>query len=142
MPDSCIIDVNNIKVGITSVDIVKHLADNEVTYGAPKDAVKRIFNCMFQQKSFYPLQPPDVRIDGNLLKKFGKIDIVVMMCPSDLPVFIREVNHCFCINPGHLTNNQPDDTKKFGTFARMVIHPPASPEMVPSNYAVCQVIKS
>lgn len=142
LPDPCVVSINGLEVGITTVDIIKDLSDAEVS-GAPMgDKVKRAFNYLFHHKSFYPLNPPpeSVPLDVDLLNDFGNLPRVpnMMICPGDLKCYVRDVHGCVCINPGHLV----DQTSGEGTFARVVVHPPEAESTAPMNYVVCQVVKS
>lgn len=105
------------------------------------DKVKRALNALFHQKTFYPLNPsPDeVPIDYDLLNQHGKIDILpnIMIVPSDLKCFIRDINSCLCINPGRLS-----DGNESGTFARLKINPPSNKDTTLFNYAACQIVKT
>lgn len=127
------------------------------------EKIRRAVNHLFQQGSFYPLNPPheDVSIDSELASKFCTLKAVpnVLLLPGDTKCFIRvrwkillfcvirlnvcfnvspyqDIGGCLVLNPGRLT-----DKKSRGTFARLMITPPNHDETNLSNYVVCQVIK-
>ncbi|XP_058812050.1 DNA polymerase alpha subunit B [Topomyia yanbarensis] len=142
LPDPCVVSINGMEIGITTVDIIKHLTDAEESGNPIGDRIKRAFNYVFHHRTFYPLNPPPehVPLDVDLLNEFGNLPRVpnMMICPGDLKCFVRDVNRCVCINPGHLVDYESGE----GTFARVVVHPPDGTAAVPFNYLACQVVKS
>lgn len=142
LPDPCVISINGLTIGTTTVDVVRDLSEAELNQAPVGDKIKRAFNYMFHHRSFYPLNPPPetLPLDVDLLHHFGTLPRVpnVMICPGDLKPYIRDVNGCVCINPGHLT----DYVSGEGTFARVVVHPPEEPTATPFSYVACQVVKS
>ncbi|XP_055587186.1 DNA polymerase alpha subunit B isoform X2 [Uranotaenia lowii] len=142
LPDPCVVSINGVEIGVTTVDIIKDLAEAEVSGNPFGEKIKRLFNYVFHSKTFYPLNPPpeSVPLDVDLLNEFGRLSKVpnMMICPGDMKCYVRDVNGCICINPGRLSDHDSGE----GTFARVVIHPPESATAVPFNYVVCQVVKS
>lgn len=57
------------------------------------DKIRRSFNYLLHQRSFYPLNPPpeDVAVDSELVKNHANLDFVpnVMILPSSMKCFIR-----------------------------------------------------
>ncbi|XP_053691499.1 DNA polymerase alpha subunit B [Sabethes cyaneus] len=142
LPDPCVVSINGFEIAITTVDIIKDLSDAEAGENRAGDKVKRAFSYVFHHQTFYPLNPPpeNVPLDVDLLNEFGNLPRVpnVMICPSDLKCFVRDVNGCVCINPGHLSDPGTGE----GTFARVVVHPPEAETAAPFSYIACQVVKS
>lgn len=142
LPDPCVVSINGLELGITTADVIKDLTEAEVSGNPIGDRIKRAFNYMFHHRSFYPLNPPPetVPLDVDLLNEFGKLDRVpnMMICPGDLKCYVRDVNGCVCINPGHLADHENGE----GTFARVVVHPPEAKTATPFSYVACQVVKS
>lgn len=142
LPDPCVVSINGMHVAITTVDVVRDLSEAELSVAPSGDKIKRAFNYMFHHRSFYPLNPPpeSVPLDVDLLHHFGTLPRVpnVMICPGDLKPYVRDVNGCVCVNPGHLTDYDSGE----GTFVRVVVHPPEEPTAAPFSYVACQVVKS
>ncbi|XP_055523124.1 DNA polymerase alpha subunit B [Wyeomyia smithii] len=142
LPDPCVVSINGFEIGVTTVDVIKDLVDAEVGENRAGDRIKRAFNYMFHHQTFYPLNPPpeNIPLDLDLLSEFGNLPKVpnMMICPGDLKCFVRDVNGCVCINPGHLS----DPSSGEGTFARVVVHPPDAETAAPFSYIACQVVKS
>lgn len=57
------------------------------------DKIRRAFNYLLHQRSFYPLNPPpeDVSVDSELAKNHASLDFVpnIMILPSSMKCFIR-----------------------------------------------------
>ncbi|KAG5670701.1 hypothetical protein PVAND_000948 [Polypedilum vanderplanki] len=126
-PDPCILDINGIKIAVTSVDIIKHLADSEFCMnagGGGGDKIRRYMNCLFHQKSFYPLFPPKIATDIKLLHEYATINEIphIFIAPSDMRFFMRDFNGCLCVNPGRVKSGEEN-----GTFARITVQPPKEP---------------
>ncbi|XP_052869051.1 DNA polymerase alpha subunit B [Anopheles cruzii] len=161
LPDPCLFSIEGLEIGVTTVDSIGHLIENECCSADAGDKIKRAMNYLFHQASFYPLNPPmeDIPLDVDMLNDFGRLTRVpnVMVCPSTLNRFIREINGCVCINPGFVDGQQTPDG---GSYARLIIHPPEAdapmvaaaaaassstqqrPAPAPSSYIACQIIKS
>lgn len=104
------------------------------------ERIKRAVNHLFHAGSFYPLDPPqlDVPVDSELAARYGQLRTVpnVLLVPGDLKCFVRDIAGCLVLNPGRLTERQAR-----GTFARLVVTPPARDEQTLANYVACQVVK-
>lgn len=57
------------------------------------DKLRRLFNYLVHQKSFYPLNPPseEVPFDSEMAKNHAALDVVpnIMILPSSIKCFIR-----------------------------------------------------
>ncbi|XP_035919801.1 DNA polymerase alpha subunit B [Anopheles stephensi] len=171
LPDPCVFSVEGVEFGVTTVDIIKQLNDSECTAahatmgGGPAaaapvaggDKIKRAYSHLFHQASFYPLNPPpeDVPLDVDMLNEFGRLNRVpnVMICPSALNRYVREINGCVCINPGFVDGHSGD-----GSYARLIIQPPEMEDQqlqkesqptattplhpAPASYIACQIVKT
>nr|XP_040225792.2 DNA polymerase alpha subunit B isoform X1 [Anopheles coluzzii] len=162
LPDPCVFNLEGVEIGITTVDVIKHLIESEctaanVTIGsAPPiggDKIKRAYGHLFHQASFYPLNPPpeDVPLDVDMLNEFGRLNRVpnIMICPSALNRYVREINGCVCINPGFVDGHSAD-----GSYARLIIQAPEIDEQQqresqsdsiqpsPASYIACQIVKT
>ncbi|XP_052901958.1 DNA polymerase alpha subunit B [Anopheles moucheti] len=160
LPDPCLFSIEGLEIGVTTVDVIKQLIESEctaahVTMGsaAPMggDKIKRAYSHLFNQASFYPLNPPpeDVPLDVDMLNEFGRLTRVpnVMICPSALNRYVREINGCVCINPGFVDGGLSAD----GSYARLVLQPPEidnstaiqqKDNPAPGTYIACQIVKT
>lgn len=145
LPDPCVVDINGIMVAVTGTDVLAHLAESEYALRAG-ERVKRLVNYMLHQASFYPIHPPmhDVCVDSGLQSRFGNLRTVpnMLIVPSDLQYFAREIEGCLVVNSGRVTSRA-----ERGTFARLIYGKSANDggdlkAPVPlSNYIACQVVK-
>ncbi|XP_071164281.1 DNA polymerase alpha subunit B-like [Mytilus edulis] len=123
MSDPCTVSINNIVFGITSTDILMHLGAEEISWNPPTstDRLGRLAQHLITQHSYYPLYPPsdEVNIDYEALDTYGTLPVTphVLILPSDLKQFIKELHGSFCINPGRVAKGQIG-----GSYARMMIN--------------------
>lgn len=138
LPDPCIVEMDELSVGLTSTDIISHFASHEVSINDTIDKTKRAVNYLFNQNSFYPLRPPakDVPLDVGLADTYCRLETLpnLMILPSKSREFIRDYNGCLCINPGSLSDDN------VGRFARIMVYPPATDKSKPYSYVVGQII--
>jgi len=117
--DPSTISVCGVSIGITSTDILFHLGKEEISFPPRSgDRMARLASHLLTQGSFYPLHPPseEVSIDYEQLEAKAMMHRVphMLLLPSDLSHFVREVEKCTVINPGRITRGQGP-----GTFARL-----------------------
>jgi DNA polymerase alpha subunit B len=88
---------------------------------ASADKIRRYVNNIFHQKSFYPIFPYGMPASIEHLHEYANLNKIpnIMILPSDLKYYIRDINGCLCVNPGHSY-----ESGKLGTFARLVIQSP------------------
>uniref|UniRef100_W5M4I8 DNA polymerase alpha subunit B n=1 Tax=Lepisosteus oculatus TaxID=7918 RepID=W5M4I8_LEPOC len=71
-------------------------------------------------RSYYPLYPPavDVNLDYEHFQSHGQMPVTpdVLIVPSDLRYFVKDVIGCVCVNPGRLTKGQVG-----GTYGRLLV---------------------
>jgi len=83
----------------------------------------RITRHLLSQRSFYPLYPPDesLPLDTEKLADHGQMDYTphILIVPSDLRHFIKDVDGTVVINPERLTKGHSG-----GTYARIQIDLP------------------
>ena len=106
--DPAILDIAGVQVGLTSTDILFHLGKEEICFPPRSgDRMSRLASHLLQQGSFYPLYPPseEVNIDIEKLESFALMEQAphVLILPSDLNNFVRDVRGTTVINPGRLT---------------------------------------
>jgi DNA polymerase alpha subunit B len=122
-PDPSIFEASGITFGVTSTDILKHLANNEISKSTITDRMSGLSKLILSQKSLYPLYPPDesVPLDVQLCRKHCKFANKphVLIMPSDLRYFIKDIDGTIVVNPERLTKG-----KSGGTYARLQIKLP------------------
>ncbi|KAH9509090.1 DNA polymerase alpha subunit B [Bulinus truncatus] len=141
--DPSTLNVNNVIIGLTSTDILMHLSKSEISLGqmGKLDRIGRLVQHILHQQSYYPLYPPfeDVNVDYEMLDAYGKLPVTphLLILPSDLKAFIKDVDGCCCVNPGRLTTGIVG-----GTFAQILINTDILPD-VPHPAAACagQIIR-
>ena len=120
MTDPCMVSVGGVWFGITSTDILFHLIKEEISFPKSGDRLRRLATHLIQQRSFYPLYPPseEMNIDYEQLERVASLDVQphVLIVPSDLLHFFKEVNGCIVMNPQRLTKGEGG-----GVFSRVII---------------------
>eukprot|EP00066_Takifugu_rubripes_P005908 XP_003970292.1 PREDICTED: DNA polymerase alpha subunit B [Takifugu rubripes] len=127
VPDPCTLLIDGVTFGITSTDILFHMGAEEISCGTGSDRFSRILRHMLSQRSFYPLYPPveDVNMDYEKFQSFGQMPVTpdVLILPSELRYFIKDVIGCVCVNPGRLTKGHVG-----GTYSRLLLQRRSSEE--------------
>lgn len=76
---------------------------------------------ILQQRTFYPLYPAssDAPIEWEQYKDMMFEETPdVLITPSDLMLFAKNINNCVCVNPGMIIKD-----KAAGSFAKITIDP-------------------
>ncbi|MEQ2262798.1 DNA polymerase alpha subunit B [Xenotaenia resolanae] len=127
VPDPCTLLIDGVTFGLTSTDILFHMGAEEISCGTRSDRFSRILNHMLTQRSYYPLYPPteEVNMDYEKFQIFGQMLLTpdVLVVPSELRYFVKDVVGCVCVNPGRLTKGQVG-----GTYSRLLIRRSATSE--------------
>lgn len=138
-PNPSILDVNNVIVASTSVDILMHINVEVLLQGsdpdAPLDRLSSFIHHMLCQRSFYPIYPSSSGVgsssEGNPIPiDYSHISLAeiprlpdILLVPSKLTQFVKVVDGVICVNPRQVS---------FGrSVAKVVIHPDA-PSSSPS----------
>ena len=83
----------------------------------------RMTRHLLSQRSFYPLYPPDesVLLDVEKWVDYGQMTCTphILILPSDLRHFIKDVDGTVVVNPEHVTKAHTG-----GTYARLHINLP------------------
>ena len=113
--DPAVLDIGGVQVAVTSTDILFHLGKEEISYPPRNgDRMSRLASHLLQQGSMYPLYPAseEINLDLERLEQFGMLDQTphIMLLPSDLNTFVREVSGVTVINPGRLTKGSGPGT--------------------------------
>ncbi|XP_076667388.1 DNA polymerase alpha subunit B isoform X3 [Andrena cerasifolii] len=135
MPDPCIINVEGLRIGVTSVDIVRHLGQQEVSNTPGMDRLGRLADHVLSQATFYPLYPPfpGLNFDTTLWKKYACFEQQphVMILPSDIKYYCKAVNDCLVLNPERL--------QKY-IYAKLLIRPASNGKWDPNSVS-CEIGK-
>lgn len=120
VPDPCTLPIDGVVFGVTSTDILFHMGAEEISCGTGSDRFSRILKHILTQRSYYPLYPPveEVNMDYEKFQNYGQMPLTpdVLIVPSELRYFIKDVVGCVCVNPGRLTKGQVG-----GTYCRLLI---------------------
>ncbi|KAH8599695.1 DNA polymerase alpha/epsilon subunit B-domain-containing protein [Bisporella sp. PMI_857] len=122
-----ILSLNEISIGISSLDVFSHLRNEEVLGSQPKDNIlARLPKYVIEQRNFFPIYPPS---DRKNLPKAGtreETPVGAMLDVSYLklgewsiamPPFAKIVESVVVVNPGYLSK------RRRGTYSRLTIHP-------------------
>ncbi|TRY63678.1 hypothetical protein TCAL_16562 [Tigriopus californicus] len=123
--DPSLVSIEGVVIGLTSSDIMFHLGREETVMPNSKDRIRRMASHLLQQRSFYPLYPPNVEmsIDFDKYEQYATLSVQphILIVPSDLAHFFKSINDGLVMNPGRLAKGEQG-----GVFARLRIHPPSN----------------
>jgi len=141
--DPCMLKIGGFVFGLTSTDILFHMGLQEISFGPQvggNDRLGRLAHHLLTQHSFYPLYPPseNVNIDWNHFDIYAKMMVRpdVLIVPSDLRYFVKDLSGCLCVNPGHLAKEQVG-----GTFVRMKMMPRSGNEKSLSESISAEILR-
>ncbi|KAM9741525.1 DNA polymerase alpha subunit B [Menidia menidia] len=139
-PDPCTLLIDGVTFGVTSTDILFHMGAEEISCGTGSDRFSRILKHMLIQRSYYPLYPPaeEVNMDYEKFQSFAQMPLTpdVLITPSELRYFVKDVVGCVCVNPGRLTKGQVG-----GTYSRLLIQRSSEEGRRVSPCVAVQVVK-
>lgn len=119
-PDPCVVEVAGLRVGLTSTDVLLHLGKEEISAGATTDRMSRLAGHLLSQQSFYPLYPPAEELSVDLQRWSLHCHLPapphLLILPSDLRHFIKNVHGCVVLNPERLVKGASG-----GTFGQLQI---------------------
>ena len=125
-PNPAVVRVNELSIGAITTDVLFHMSCEEVSVNTG-NRLGRLCHYMLQQRSFYPLFPPPADGPGGSPSQLDfrhaerwQMDHTpdILIAPSRLAYFAKEVDGCVCVNPGQLAKNLNG-----GTFAIVTVHP-------------------
>jgi DNA polymerase alpha subunit B len=130
LSNPCMFSVNEVVFGVTSNDVLLQLSAEEISMGAPSHRLARLASHMLNQQSFNPVFPPPANSLAQMDLKQHKhwqmpVTPDVLVLPSKLAQFARDVSGCLVVNPGQLAKGRTG-----GTFARMSMHPIPEEELI------------
>ncbi|KAJ2040286.1 DNA-directed DNA polymerase alpha subunit pol12 [Coemansia sp. S3946] len=122
------VSVNGVVFGVSNMDVLFHLVKEEVSrLPALSDRLPRLAWHLIEQHHFYPLAPPPAECAGVLASQDSRLRMQTMpdilITPSQLKPFVRAHDNVVLLNPGLSSKGLAG-----GTFARLSVHPQASPE--------------
>ncbi|XP_037760646.1 DNA polymerase alpha subunit B isoform X2 [Chelonia mydas] len=119
--DPCTLAINGVIFGLTSTDLLFHMSAEEIS-------------------SYYPLYPPseEMNVDYENFYNYVPLPVTpdVLVAPSELRYFVKDVLGCVCVNPGRLTKGQVG-----GTYSRLYIQRQDTEEERKSPCIAAQVVK-
>jgi len=97
LPNPCIFAVNEVHIGISTLDILFHLGSDEIFRQDPTqakgDRMSRLTKHIMDQRSFYPLNPPNIHepvVDYCHSREFAMPILPdILILPSKLGVFAK-----------------------------------------------------
>lgn len=114
--------VNDVVIGVTSTDVLFHInCDSTSANLPPSGRLSRIAQHLIQQRSYYPLFPAAKGACLNLSQQECwemPVQPDILITPSKLNPFVKEIMDSVVVNPGALTKNTTG-----GTFAVLDVHP-------------------
>ncbi|GJQ71468.1 hypothetical protein Trydic_g11191 [Trypoxylus dichotomus] len=124
VPNPCLLNIHGIIIGISSLDILFQLTKEEISKNVQTDRISRLAAHILYQRNFYPIYPNrehSVPIDYECLLSDCTLDVKphLLILPSTLRHFIKNVDGCLVVNPERLTKNHIG-----GTYAIIDIKPP------------------
>uniref|UniRef100_A0A8D2JHW4 DNA polymerase alpha subunit B n=1 Tax=Varanus komodoensis TaxID=61221 RepID=A0A8D2JHW4_VARKO len=139
--DPCSLDINGVVFGLTSADLLFHMGAEEISSSSSVlDRFSRILKHILTQRSYYPLYPPaeEMNIDFEHFYQYTLLPVTpdILITPSDLKYFIKDVLGCVCINPGRLTKGQVG-----GTYGRLCVQRKVSDGERKSPCVTAEVVK-
>nr|XP_060614196.1 DNA polymerase alpha subunit B [Anolis sagrei ordinatus] len=139
--DPCTLEINGVVLGLTSVDLLFHMGSEEISSSSSRlDRFSRILKHILTQRSYYPLYPPaeEMNVDYENFYPYASLPVTpdVLITPSDLKFFIKDILRCVCINPGRLTKGHVG-----GTYGRLYLQRKVSEEGSQSPCVSAQVVK-
>ncbi|XP_020280570.1 DNA polymerase alpha subunit B isoform X2 [Pseudomyrmex gracilis] len=135
MPDPCILDVADLKIGVTSIDVIKHISKEEVSNISGMDRLSRLADHVLAQNCFYPVYPPseDLNVDTELWESYTFFDQQphLLILPSDMRCYCKIINECVTLNPERMHKH---------TYARLSVKPSLN-GIWSSDNITCEIAK-
>ncbi|XP_076042828.1 DNA polymerase alpha subunit B [Oratosquilla oratoria] len=140
LSDPSFIEIEGVTFALTSTDILFHIGKEEISFPHGSDRMCRLAKHLLAQQSMYPLYPPPlgVNIDHERCDLHARLPNSphVLVLPSNLRGFIRDVEGVVVVNPEHLAKGQVG-----GAFARLELRPPSKKQSSIASSVIAQVVK-
>jgi DNA polymerase alpha subunit B len=124
VPNPATFSIGGVVFGATSVDTLMEMSSDYAERHVPKprpERLPRLAQHLLEQRSFYPLFPAGKATPLDVTA-YGQIQLPVspdvLILPSKLNPFVKEVNGTLVVGPGALCK-----AKAAGYFAKMEIAP-------------------
>jgi len=134
LPNPCTVCIGNKSFGITTTDILTHLAGTELVkrsdQSQTQDPSSHLVQYLIDQQSYYPLFPPDSKsqLDTTHYEALAMpYTPDVLLFSSLKPHFVNEISGVLCVNTGPLTRNSG------GTYAYITVHPETTDASKPKS---------
>eukprot|EP00118_Oscarella_pearsei_P017167 m.169330 g.169330 ORF g.169330 m.169330 type:complete len:589 (+) comp38984_c1_seq9:94-1860(+) len=139
-PDPATVTVNGIVFGLTSTDVLPHIRSNEVVnFSDGRDRLAVLAKHLLHQRHFYPLYPSNesVNLDYHRWAEGASMSVTphVIILPSNLKTFTKDVEGTLSVNPGRLSKGQGG-----GTYACLKLTPERGQHSV-TDSCIAQVIR-
>jgi DNA polymerase alpha subunit B len=114
--------INELVIGVTSTDVLFHINCDSTSANLPGSGrLARMAQHLIQQRSYYPLFPAAKGACLDLSQQECwemPVQPDILIVPSKLNPFVKDVMDSVVVNPGALTKNTTG-----GTFAVLDVHP-------------------
>ncbi|XP_069942164.1 DNA polymerase alpha subunit B isoform X1 [Cherax quadricarinatus] len=122
--DPALLDIEGVVVALTATDTLFHLGKEEISFPPQgPDRLGRLTRHLLKQQNLYPLYPgPEgICIDQEQAEIYARLPYNphLLILPSDLRYFIRDLENCVVLNPERLAKGLVG-----GTYAKLELHPP------------------
>ncbi|MCL4151470.1 UNVERIFIED_CONTAM: hypothetical protein GTU68_060424, partial [Idotea baltica] len=111
LSDPSLLDIGGLHIGLTTIDFPMQMSREEISYFPQgSDRLGRLARHMLLQQSFYPIYPPPEGICLNIEQAdiHARLPFTphIMITPSDLKGYVKDVEGCLFINPERLTKGK------------------------------------
>ncbi|KAG0256175.1 DNA-directed DNA polymerase alpha subunit pol12 [Actinomortierella ambigua] len=138
LPNPCQFTINEMVFAVSSTDVLVSLSGEEISrQPAVTDRLSRMCHHILEQRSMYPVFPSplssEIAVDLQQSEKALTLRVTpdVVLLPSRLRHFAKNVDNVIMCNPGHLTKTQAG-----GTFGILTIHPISSHTLAEASMLV------
>ena len=122
-----VVRINDVVFGISNHDYHFHMGQEDVVVNSKRERMVRLSSHMLDQRSYYPIFPPPASASVDITKQDAfAMDIKpdILITPTRLNHFVKNVQGTVCINPGKITRGS-----RSGMYAHISIHPMSHAEL-------------
>ena len=137
LPNPCTFRINDVVFGVSTNDVMFDLSKEALCVmdkSKPRvDRLSKIAQMVLSQRSYYPLFPPAITAKVDVLqhKRFSLSTTPdVLVTPSRLSHFAKDVNGTVCLNPGMLTRGVTG-----GVYAKLHMNAAQATEEEPQGFS-------
>jgi len=125
LPNPAMFKVNDITIGISNVDVIKHMSKQEISRRGPgekSNRLTRLASHLISQRNFYPLYPAEKKTPldhTHAMRMRMNVQPDLLITPGDLNYFANKSTdgNTVCVNPGKLAKGPSG-----GTYAMVTLH--------------------